>query len=764
MVKILGLFLALFFAATKTISSQNSHDGCKTYVSDCFLMEMLDDENNEEIKGIVREYNRGNHEKGLKQFTYYFKERLKERFFFSHDDFRQRFSLYNQLYPSSGQYHQDEAKQHMELYSPEVPWKMPFVNLKGEVVTSYPYRHLTRQHKADDIAFMYYYTNEETYLNYIPTQAQSLNDAFGKGEYERVEDGNGVFEAFRAGNRVFNWLLAHQILLASDQYSWEQQLVIIKNLLLTASKIAEHNKTYKQGNHQTRGMSALLMISLIFKEFNDAADWQRLAINNLEEHLRNEVYPDGFQFERGVHYHQSDIFNYLYAYQAAKVNGISLSPIWEERLRGMFDVLTKIALPNKKAPVLQDDTDKPWAEFNDIDEIMCVGAMIFGDPVFSYFASELPPRAYFWLLSSEQLKQLVRRSAQQPTVGSVALKEVGYYVMRQGWNDEDLYLIISAGVTQQKPDHQHGDVLGIQAYAFGEMVLPNYQVRYFLPDLAEFKNSFTKNVALADSVPQGTMWKGNKGGSGFGKWENLPNPTVHAWGSTNSIDYFVGSHDGDKDQGIDYFRGVFFLKNAGWLVRDYFVSECLENHSFQQVWQGHYSQESQFHMRSVFPSGAGLDIVQLLPVSDEVGRAIRRGKGRIVVESRSGQTCAFTTLLYPFASFADRLELKNTEFKDLTFGEWRLYEKTTGDGNKVVCLEKENDRLILGSTSFKLGDDVVRISGKEADLFVEKINNNQYKITNCGISSVSFTKGADSFNLAIGDSCIVESSGPFSIE
>ena len=44
------------------------------------------------------------------------------------------------------------------------------------------------------------------YVDYFTGQMRSLNAAFTAGEFEDDEGGNGVYESFRAGYRVLNWL------------------------------------------------------------------------------------------------------------------------------------------------------------------------------------------------------------------------------------------------------------------------------------------------------------------------------------------------------------------------------------------------------------------------------------------------------------------------------------------------------------------------------------------------------------------------------
>lgn len=98
---------------------------------------------------------------------------------------------------------------------------------------------------------------------------------------------------------------------------------------------------------------------------------------------------------------------------------------------------------------------------------------------------------------------------------------------------------------------------------------------YWLRQVADFrfwKNSWVKNVALVDSIPQGQGWTPNRGGSGFGKWAMLPQPEVIEWKTSDQYDYFLGSHNGYESLGVNYFREVLFIKEGFWIIRDHFQS------------------------------------------------------------------------------------------------------------------------------------------------------------------------------------------------
>jgi len=429
-----------------------------------------------------------------------------------------------------------------------------------------------------------------------------------------MHSGNGVYEVFRSGYRILNWLQIHNMFIAENKYDDKEQLITIATLLQHASDLYANNSTFRAGNHQTRGMSALAMLSILLRDFEDADLWRKRSMQRLKEHLDKEINPDGFQFERSVHYHISDIENYFYVYQLLKISDLKIDTVWEEKLKSLFISLIKIAYPDKTAPVLQDDTNIPWAEKNDISGAMTLGYLLFNDPVMGYFAKDKVASKIYWFLRKKQLESLKNIAIQKPKFQSLALPETNYFVMRNGWNTQDQMMIISAGVDVDKPDHQHGDVLGVQAIANEQAILPNYQVRYPLKDLEVFKNSMTKNVALVDDVLQGKKWTSNKGGSGFGKFKSLPTPKVIGWETNSDFDFFAGSHNGFSEIGVTYSRQVIYVKGDFWIVKDNFQSN--EVHGYKQVWQGHYTQEkSPGLLRAVYDDASGCDLYQLNKIS-----------------------------------------------------------------------------------------------------------------------------------------------------
>ncbi|WP_430424013.1 heparinase II/III family protein [Maribacter litoralis] len=666
-----------------------------------------------------------------KHLVAYFRESFTKRFFYDYRTVAQRLKFYNEKYKNSEE-HKNRAQDHISKFKDSTQWILPFNYLSGDPVNAYALRHLARQHKMADIILTYFNEDRNAeYIKYFETQMRSLNTALKSGAYEKIEDGNGVYEVFRSGYRILNWLWIHNLILNEEEYSDKDQLTTIATLLQHGQHLYERNQEFQPGNHQTRGMSALAMLSILFRDFEGTDLWYNRAMQRLGEHLDKEIHDDGFQFERSVHYHMSDINNYYYVYQLAKINDISIDTAWKDKLEGLFTTLAKIAYPDKSAPVLQDDTEIPWAETNDISKIMTLGYLLFEDPEFGYFASDNVKERMYWFLNQKQLDLLQNIERKKPSYESLSLPSTNYYVMREGWNANDKMMIISAGLDKDKPDHQHGDMLGIQAMANGHAILPNYQVRYSLEDFELFKNSLVKNVALVDNELQGKQWTSNKGGSGFGKFGNLPTPTVINWTTNKGYDLFIGKHDGFKNVGVSYSRQVIFIKNDFWIVKDNFSSD--EQHEYTQIWQGHYTTENGSNLlRATAPDASGHDILQL-NATDSVTTSGSRGKNWSQVSKLNEKDFSFLTVIYPYKGYDNRID----EISEVPIlNGWNI-STSSSQGEKFTSIQKENTAYFFDASNITFKEVEIN-SSKNADFLIQYEENN-FRITAIGTNQITFT-------------------------
>ncbi len=623
----------------------------------------------------------------IKYLAEYLKTRKSPNYFLNYDDVARRVSEFSQLYSEQSNQIVESANEFIKTYGTDIDWLQPGVDLIGRKHTPNTIRYLARQEIAPAIALSYFMTDNNLYLEYL---LDEIKDFVADYEIGKVETGrNDVFERFYAGHRTRNWLFMHQVLLGSDEYNWRDQIMMLKVFILHGARLYDVCKEFNWGNHQLHGLAGLYEMSIMFPEISVMNFWNSEAKRVILQHIEKEIKPDGFQFERASHYFKFDIINYFRIYQISKINNIELPALYLNRFREMFNAITKLSMPNKVLPVLQDaqdnyvkqnsDTTSNNDQINSNDaaelrdpgetEFMSLGALLFKSPLYKFFGNEEFPSDFYWFFSNESLGDYSKISVEIPKIGSVSLDSSNYYVMRTGWNNDDLYMVVDGGLAKYKPDHSHGGILGLVAYGYREEILPNYRVKYSDPSYRTMKNSLVKNVAIADHYMQGQNWISNTARTGFGIWETLPQPIVYEWMTGKSYDYFSGSHNGFKSLGVEYERSILFFKPYCWLVVDKFSSGQI--HSYQQIWQGNFIIDSQNNRAVSKGDYSKLDIIQADPSAMDVTNKKNYWTNSVQFEKKGVKDYSFLTVLYP----------QKTE--SLINPDIRLFER---DGNKQIVL------------------------------------------------------------------------------
>ncbi len=588
-------------------------------LSDQQLVEALDRSNPEGLKLYESLRQLEDPTTRNEQLSDYFKNKLAIRYYFNWRNFDSRFKTFQSELPDEQKYHQKQGELHLGLYRANTTWDWPRNDQNGNPISAYQFRHLARQQDVESHIFTgFYEQNIKAKKQYFVDQVSSLMEAYQVGAYE--DRNHGVFATFIAGRRVYTWLFIHNALLSRPEYSTADQLLLIKTFLAHGADLAERCQTYEPGNHHTRGLVALYEIAALFSEFTDTKDWRELAVDGLLWHMDNEIGSDGFQFERSVFYHMGDIENYFRVARLASNCGYDLPEKYWTRLKSMFNSLELLSQDNGKVPPLQDCSG-PYGDEISISSAMIMGFDAFRESAWMPLLGNELPRNGFWLLSDDLVKEFHDIEGGKPEQKqSSVLRDAGYYIMRSYKTGHLNQIIISAGLSEIKPDHQQGDMLGFTLYSEKQSRLPNYEVQYNDPEYRDFKNSLAKNVAIVDGMLQGKYWTGKPGGTGFATWGCLPEPEVLNWMSNDNYDYFAGTHDGYDSIGVDYLREIIYLKPSVLVVADHFRSST--PHDYSQIWQGDFSRsDDENAFTRVFEDGYHLD----LNIANEAGVNLSSG-------------------------------------------------------------------------------------------------------------------------------------------
>lgn len=641
-------------------------------------------------------------------FLDHLRRRSSPQYFFPPSSAPERSRAYRERYADDAAFMKDKAIDFQETYGADVDWRVPGKDLRGRPHTPNTVRSLARHLYAENFAILYHLTGD---VGTVRFQMDHLRDFVSDFEAGKAETGgNDVFERFYAGHRIRNLMMFHQLLLASDVLTLDEQMYLVRTFLLHGAKVIDGSRKFNWGNHQLVGLCALYEMTLMYPEFSVMREWNRHVFALILEHMEKEVLPDGFQFERASHYFKLDILNYFRVFRLAEVNGIEMPEWAKERFRKMFHAILAVLLPDGSMPPLQDAQDSyignrnldeararlRASETSDSAELvdpaeapfLSLGAYLYRDPQLKYFGSKDLHGAFSWFLDADAPEVYRALGTEPPSFTSVALRESGYYVMRSGWGPTDAYMIIDGELAKFKPDHTHGGALGVIAAAGGRVVLPNYRVRYSDPLFHVFKNSTVKNVALADSLLQGRGWIPNAARTGFGKWAVLAQPTVERWYSTAGLDLFVGTHNGFDSIGVSYRRTIAFLKPDYWVVVDDLSGSS--SHRYQQIWQGQYAVVAPD--RAVQENGpVRLDILQ---AGTQRLRAVEGSQsstgGDVVAHSVGFETSAstgasFVTALVPSTIDAQR----------------KTTVRSAGERGILVRRGDEEDLAVFGNTVVK---------------------------------------------------------------
>ena len=353
-------------------------------------------------------------------FVEYLRKRNSAAYFFQPEDVQNRVTEFKNKYPDYAKLVIRNSDEFIATYGTDIIWKQPGKDWIGRQHTPNTIRYLARQELAPKIALSYFLLDQKKdYLDYVINE---IKDFISDYESNNTETGrNDVFERFYAGHRTRNWLFMHQLLLGSNEYTWKDQLYLLKVFILHGARLYDVCNTFNWGNHQLHGLAGLYEMSVMFPEFSVMKFWNSESKRVILEHIEKEIKSDGFQFERASHYFKLDIINYLRIYQISRMNNIELPAVYIDRFYEMFEAILKLSMPNKRLPVLQDAQDSyqrhtvdttinninfysnDAAELRDPgeSEFMSLGTLLLGSPAYKFFGEEKFPPDFYGFLSTE---------------------------------------------------------------------------------------------------------------------------------------------------------------------------------------------------------------------------------------------------------------------------------------------------------------------------------------------------------------------------
>lgn len=263
------------------------------------------------------------------------------------------------------------------------------------------------------------WVKKNPYIN----MAQSKKDGIKVSE-EDAENVRFAWRPLETSTRLQDQLSSFELCIDSPEFTPE-----FLNLFLTAYH--QHadvilNNYSKQGNHLLFEAQRMVYAGTYFPEFKDAEKWRKSGIDILNRELGVQVMADGMQFELDYAYHNAAIGIFLKALNMSKLNGMAseFPQSYIDTIEKMTEATYNLTFPDYSSTLFADCKQQSKG------------------PLMRNFGewSKIFP-------DNEQLKYFATdgKEGKKPAYNSHALKESGFFIFRNGWDNDATVMIVKAG-------------------------------------------------------------------------------------------------------------------------------------------------------------------------------------------------------------------------------------------------------------------------------------------------------------------------------
>src|SRR5689334_8445239 len=291
---------------------------------------------------------------------------------------------------------------------------------------------LNRHQHFQTLGQAYWLTGDERYARVCVAHLEAWMDA------NPPKLGINWASSLEVAFRSISWLWAVHFFKSSPSLTPEVFKRAWKFLYLSARHLESYLSTYFSPNtHLTGEALGLFYIGTLLPEFKEAKRWQELGGRILVEQLPIHVQRDGVYFEQSSYYHRYTTDFYLHFLLLARANQLALPPQVEAALVRLLDHLMYLTRPDGTTPLFGDDDGGRLAMLdvraaNDFRGTLATGAVVFNRADYRFVAADAAAEL-LWLTGLEGLAQFDSLEPQQPPKASVAFRDGGYFVMRDGW-------------------------------------------------------------------------------------------------------------------------------------------------------------------------------------------------------------------------------------------------------------------------------------------------------------------------------------------
>jgi Heparinase II/III-like protein/Heparinase II/III N-terminus len=370
--------------------------------------------------------------------------------------------------------------------------------------------------------------------------------------------------------RSLSWIWMWFLLGDSPLFTSELRRQWLNAVNLGARHIETYLSTYFSPNTHLLGEAlALFFIGTLFPGLSSSARWRERGWKILGNEALKQIREDGFYFEQSTYYHVYALDIFLHARILAAVNGIEISPAFDQILEGMLKALCLLASGGTPPSLGDDDGGRLFDGHRNRAEHMldplATGAVLYrrGD---CKFAAPAVREETLWLLGVNGLAAFESLPRESVLPGSSAMPASGLYMMKH--EQSAAQLLIDAGpLGAGSGGHGHADALSVCLTQAGKSLLIDPGTLAYTGDSCErsrLRGTGAHNTMKVDGRDQAEQ-------AGPFAWEEFPQVRVAEWINGHRFDLFRGSHNGYSRLAspVIHHRSVFHQKGEFWMVRDF---------------------------------------------------------------------------------------------------------------------------------------------------------------------------------------------------
>ena len=396
--------------------------------------------------------------------------------------------------------------------------------------------------------------------------------------------------------RACNWIIGYYFFKNCSKIDKEFWIKFNKVLYLHGKYIFNNLEKADQynGNHYLSDLAGLIWLGLYFKNIkydkedpeNNSKIWLNFGLKEFEKEMKNQVNPDGTDYEASTAYHCLVTELFLFTSILCSKNNITFSKEYMIKLERIVNFIMDITKPNGYIPLLGDmDSGKfiILSDYGNIDKrdfryLIALGGEYFNRNDFKFCFPNNNTQISFWCF--ENIKKIKER----PSINlkSKVYKDSGYYILR---NDK-IYMIIKCGPNGMNGNggHTHNDQLNFELNIYGKDFIIDPGTYVYT---ADYK---LRNLFRSTSM-HNTLQVGNLEQNSFEEREVFAiNNETNAQLLNFNNNYFKGRHYGYKDKaGIIVEREVK-VEDKRIIINDVIIRN-FENSEYGKITRFHLDKD-----------------------------------------------------------------------------------------------------------------------------------------------------------------------------